>query len=264
MSAKNAVIKAKIENELVELMTKTVAENVYLSDGTSVASKLADVIASLNGKQTAEQVNAAVSAAISSLINGAPETYDTLKEISDYISAHADAVTSLNSAIGNKVDKVSGKGLSANDFTTALKNKLDGIAANAEVNQNAYSTVKVGTTSVSAGSKTATLELAAGNNVTLTPDASNGKITIAAKDTTYSDATQSAHGLMTAADKTKLDGIATGANKTTVDSAMSSTSSNPVQNKVAKAYVDALPNVFVAASQPSSMKNGDVWIGILS
>lgn len=33
------------------------------------------------------------------------------------------------------------------------------------------------------------------------------------KDTTYGDATQSAHGLMTAADKTKLDGIAAGANK---------------------------------------------------
>lgn len=32
--------------------------------------------------------------------------------------------------------------------------------------------------------------------------------------------------------KTKLDGIATGANKTTVDTALSSTSTNPVQNKV--------------------------------
>ena len=32
-------------------------------------------------------------------------------------------------------------------------------------------------------------------------------------NTTYNDATQSAHGLMTAADKKKLDGIATGANK---------------------------------------------------
>ena len=36
-----------------------------------------------------------------------------------------------------KVDKVTGKGLSTNDFTTALKNKLDGIAAGAEVNVNA-------------------------------------------------------------------------------------------------------------------------------
>ncbi len=34
-------------------------------------------------------------------------------------------------------------------------------------------------------------------------------------DTTYNDATTSEHGLMTAADKTKLDGIATGANKYT-------------------------------------------------
>lgn len=39
-------------------------------------------------------------------------------------------------------------------------------------------------------------------------------------------------GLMSASDKTKLDGIDTGANKTIVDSALSSTSTNPVQNKV--------------------------------
>lgn len=37
-------------------------------------------------------------------------------------------------ALDDKVDKVSGKGLSANDFTTTLKNKLDGIASGAEVN----------------------------------------------------------------------------------------------------------------------------------
>lgn len=37
---------------------------------------------------------------------------------------------------------------------------------------------------------------------------------------------------MTASDRSKLDGIASGANKTTVDSALSSTSTNPVQNKV--------------------------------
>ncbi len=37
----------------------------------------------------------------------------------------------LNSAIGTKVDKVSGKGLSTNDYTTAEKTKLAGVAANA-------------------------------------------------------------------------------------------------------------------------------------
>ncbi|WP_407420669.1 pyocin knob domain-containing protein [Methanobrevibacter sp.] len=53
-------------------------------------------------------------------------------------------------------------------------------------------------------------------------------------------ATQSANGLMSSLDKTKLDGIATGANKTTVDSSLSSTSTNPVQNKVIKAEIDTL------------------------
>ena len=36
--------------------------------------------------------------------------------------------------VSNKVDKVSGKGLSTNDYTTAEKNKLAGIATGAEVN----------------------------------------------------------------------------------------------------------------------------------
>lgn len=63
---------------------------------------------------------------------------------------------------------------------------------------------------------------------------------IPAQDTTYSAATTSAAGLMSAADKSKLDGIATGANKTTVDSTLSSTSTNPVQNKVVNTAISTL------------------------
>lgn len=51
-------------------------------------------------------------------------------------------------------------------------------------------------------------------------------------NTTYSNATQSAAGLMSSSDKTKLDGIDTGANKITVDTSLNSSSTNPVQNKV--------------------------------
>ena len=50
-----------------------------------------------------------------------------------------------------------------------------------------------------------------GSNVTITPDTTNRKITIAAKDTTYSAATTSAAGLMSASDKTKLNNIESGA-----------------------------------------------------
>lgn len=49
---------------------------------------------------------------------------------------------------------------------------------------------------------------------------------------THSVVTASANGFMAASHKVKLDSIVTGANKTTVDTALSSTSTNPVQNKV--------------------------------
>lgn len=57
----------------------------------------------------------------------------------------------------------------------------------------------------------------------------------AASSHSHSAATTSAAGFMSTSDKSKLDGIATGANKTTVDSALSSSSTNPVQNKVINA-----------------------------
>ena len=54
------------------------------------------------------------------------------------------------------------------------------------VNQNAFSYVKVGDTSIAADKATDTLTMVASTNVTITPDATNDKITISAKDTTYS------------------------------------------------------------------------------
>lgn len=43
-------------------------------------------------------------------------------------------ITDLTAIVGNKVDKVSGKGLSTNDYTTEEKNKLDTVSAGAEAN----------------------------------------------------------------------------------------------------------------------------------
>ena len=112
--------------------------------------------------------------------------------------------------IENKfVEQESGKGLSTEDFTTALKTKLEGIEAGAEVNQNAFATVNVGADSVTAASKSGSFTLAEGANVDLSVTGST--ITIAATDTTYSEATTSAAGLMSASDKSKLDGLEAGA-----------------------------------------------------
>ena len=93
------------------------------------------------------------------------------------------------------------KSLSANQGKV-LKGLVDGKAAashthSAYVNQNAFSNVVVGSTTVAADTATDTLTLVAGSNITITPDATNDKITIAAKDTTYSSmtgATSSAAG----------------------------------------------------------------------
>lgn len=73
-------------------------------------------------------------------------------------------------------------------------------------------------------------------------------------------ATESANGLMSKADKTKLNGIAEGATKITIDSAMSGSSNNPVANHVVKQYVDdkvaaASSNVTVDATLSSTSTN---------
>ena len=58
------------------------------------------------------------------------------------------------------------------------KKKLDDIAEGAEVNQNAFSKVKAGNVLVEANSKTAQMEIAAGNHVTIKGDNASKKITI--------------------------------------------------------------------------------------
>lgn len=78
-----------------------------------------------------------------------------------------------------------------NNYTTAEKTKLAGIAAEAEVNQNAYSSIKIedDTTilgTITANSKTDVISLKAGTNISLIPDTNTKTITIVAADTTYS------------------------------------------------------------------------------
>lgn len=64
-----------------------------------------------------------------------------------------------------------------------LQTALDGKASSSHThssytNQNAFSNIKVGNTTISADAVTDILTLVAGNNITLTPDAANDKITI--------------------------------------------------------------------------------------
>lgn len=67
------------------------------------------------------------------------------------------------------------------------------------------------------------------------------------------DATESASGLMSAADKIKLNGIAKGATKITVDTALSSTSTNPVQNKVINSALSGKAGTSVATTNTNGL-----------
>lgn len=130
--------KIKIEGEFRDIIAKSNGKNVSVTwNGatTTLASALASIYSSLVGVSSGagadveDYVDGKISDAINELINGAPETYDTLKEIADYIASHEETASALNAAIGNKVDKADGKGLSTEDFTTALKTALENLDA---------------------------------------------------------------------------------------------------------------------------------------
>lgn len=69
---------------------------------------------------------------------------------------------------------------------TALAGKAASLHEHSSyVNQNAFSNITVGSTTIAADNTTDTLTLEAGNNVKLTPDAAGDKVTISATNTVY-------------------------------------------------------------------------------
>lgn len=130
--SKYVLEQIKIEGVMRDVLSVTDGDNVKLSiDGrdTTLAAELARLLVEIAALPTETDVTNVVSVAIDALIGGAPGTYDTLKEIADYIAEDKTASAALTAAIGNNVEKVSGMGLSTEDFSTTLKNKLEGLKA---------------------------------------------------------------------------------------------------------------------------------------
>ena len=125
--------KIKIEGDLQDIIAKTTGEYVtvtYNGKETTLASALASIFADISNLPTDTGIDAKIEAARQAMedkiFGGAvPETMDTIKEIVDYVEQHKEVAEALSAAIGNKVDKAEGKGLSTEDFTTEFKAVLE-------------------------------------------------------------------------------------------------------------------------------------------
>ena len=136
---------------------------------------------------------------VAELIDSAPETLDTFKEIADAFKENDEVLDALNSAIGKKVDKEEGKGLSTNDYTTEEKEKLAGLYNYDDTTIRLFSAQN------------------AENIEILNKSVSNLNTNKADKSTTYT--------------KEEVDSLIQEGDGVIVDEALSDTSINPVQNK---------------------------------
>lgn len=85
----------------------TVADAVMMSDADGESKNIEQFVV--------EKFNAVI---------GGATTYTTLKQVENWINKHKTEFATLQTNVGNKVDKVPGKGLSENDYTNAEKEKV--------------------------------------------------------------------------------------------------------------------------------------------
>lgn len=237
MSLKKTILKTLVEGQIVELMVKSQVNNIYLEDNqTTLATKLAEIITEIGTKASTEDLNTAidgvikgtevqsmidtsVQSAIDNLIDGAPGTYDTLKEIADYLATHQNEYTALVETVAGKVDKVEGKGLSTEDFTTELKTKLEGLT---NYILTAATADKLGGVKI-------------GSGISVTED---GTISVA-------EATTSNAGIVQLSDSVTSD--------------VSSMAATSKAVKTAYDTAVAKSDFIVSASQPEGLREGDLW-----
>lgn len=205
---------------------------------------------------------------ISALLDGATDTtLDSIKELADAIKENDNAIDALNSIAGGKADAEHGHDISdvsglqsALDgkaaashgthvtFDSTNKPKMDGTAAFGTstsvaradhvhpTDTSRASQVDLDTLETVVSGKANASHTHAISDVTNLQSSLDAKATTSALNTHVNNA--DIH--FTADERTKLSGIAAGANKTTVDSALSSTSTNPVQNKIINSAIVSL------------------------
>lgn len=125
-------------------------------------------------------------------------------------------------------------------MSTEDKKKLDNIAEGAEVNQNAFSKVKVGKVVVEANNQEAQMEIVAGNHVTVKGDNATKKVTI---------------------DVTLPSSMPPSAHTQSASTITAGTFDGTVTVKPGTDYTTSkLRNVRFGMSVPSSLSNGEIYL----
>ncbi|CAB5224106.1 hypothetical protein UFOVP388_49 [uncultured Caudovirales phage] len=127
----NIVVNPAISTDVIDMNTYSTTETINID----VTPELTTVnINTVTGGNLVTSVNGEIGDVVipTGNVNDATTSVKGILKLAGDLAGTADLPT-----VPNKVDKVAGKGLSANDFTNTLKTKLDGIADGAEVNVNA-------------------------------------------------------------------------------------------------------------------------------
>lgn len=205
-------------DQLSEVITLINNNKGTLESLTSSKINVSDIVNNLTTNNSSKVLSAAQGVAIKGLID------DLQAELDSHTHDIAD-VSGLQTALNAKatqtnLDTHTGdttKHITATERTNwnAAKTHADAAHApsNAEKNQNAFSNIKVDSTTVAADTTTDTVEFV-GSNVTITPDATNDKVTFA-----VADGSTSAKGIVQLTNSTSSTSTTTAATPNSVKSA---------------------------------------------
>lgn len=114
----------RLDGNIEKLIAASRDDNVVVTLNNkemTLTACLQEILRLISLRTDPTQARSIAAEEVAKLINGAPETLDTLKEIADALAESDNAIQGLVTLLGDKVDKVPGMGLSEANFTNEFR-----------------------------------------------------------------------------------------------------------------------------------------------